>query len=172
MNLSDPSLNFILMSNFKLFNLTKTKSYIILSNLPPITNVPIVNFMQTLDEIDNEYNKLFLPWLLTVITICSTLVACPLIFYASGGEGTKECYQCMTSFKKKSLKECPVVEMELIAFGTKANLNARIQKALEEKVINPRSYEKYMNINMDTPSQHAVTPFVPLYLSWKEGEIH
>ena len=57
MYLSDPSFNFKLMSNFKLTKLEKTKSDFVVRNLPPKTDVPIVSFMQTLEEIDNEYNK-------------------------------------------------------------------------------------------------------------------
>ena len=41
MNLSNPSFHFKLMSNFKLTNLTKTKSNFVLSQLLPITDVPI-----------------------------------------------------------------------------------------------------------------------------------
>ena len=77
------------MSDFKLSNLRKTNSNLILSKLPSITNVPIFSFMQTLEEIDNEYNKLFCLWLITVITSNSTLVARPLIFYASDEGVTK-----------------------------------------------------------------------------------
>ena len=52
-SVSNPSFNFNFMSNFKLPTLTKTNSDFFLSKLPPITDVPIVSFMKTLDEIDN-----------------------------------------------------------------------------------------------------------------------
>ena len=48
------------MSDFGLTNLTESDFY--LSKLPPMTDVPIVSFMNTLEEIDNEYNEAF--WLL------------------------------------------------------------------------------------------------------------
>ena len=51
------------------------KSDFILSKLPPITDVPIVDFMDTLKHIDNEYNNNFPLWLSMVFTICSMLVA-------------------------------------------------------------------------------------------------
>ena len=63
------------MSHSGLHNLAKTKSNYILSKLPPITDVPIVNFMDSPKHIDNEYNNIFHLLLITVITICSILVA-------------------------------------------------------------------------------------------------
>ena len=48
-NSTNPTFNLKLISDFKLMNLTKTKSNFILIKLPPLTNAPIVNFMQTLE---------------------------------------------------------------------------------------------------------------------------
>ena len=61
LNLSDLLVNLKLMSGFTLTNLTKTKSNFILSISPSITNVSIVSFMETLEEIDNECNESFQP---------------------------------------------------------------------------------------------------------------
>ena len=52
MNLSDSSINFKFMSDFKEMILTKMKSDIFLRKLPPITDAPTVIFMQKLEEID------------------------------------------------------------------------------------------------------------------------
>ena len=41
--------NYKLVSNFKVANMTKVKYDFILGELPPIIDVPIVNFMQKLD---------------------------------------------------------------------------------------------------------------------------
>lgn len=132
------------MSNFKLTNLTKTKFKIILSNLPSFTNVPIVSFMKTLEEIDNYYNKPFPLWIVTVKTVCFILVASPLIFLCIWQKCDKESNQCVTSLRKKSAKNCSVIEMVFIASGARPDLNARFQKALDEKGIDTRAYEKYM----------------------------
>ena len=53
----------------------------------------------------------------------------------------KECNQCNARFERKSPKKCPVIELVSIATVTKADTNARIQKALEEKGIDPRAYK-------------------------------
>ena len=45
------------MSDFKLTTLTKTNSNFHLIILPPITDVPTLSFISTLEETDNEYNK-------------------------------------------------------------------------------------------------------------------
>ena len=45
------------MEDFRLTNLMKTKSDFVLSKLPPMTDVIIVDFMTTHEEIDNYYNK-------------------------------------------------------------------------------------------------------------------
>ena len=73
-SISDPLIpvNFNLISNFGLNNLTQMKSNFILSKLLPITDVPIVNFMDTLNHIDIEHNNNYPLWLIIVITICST----------------------------------------------------------------------------------------------------
>ena len=65
LNNSDPLFNFKLMSAFGLTNLMKMKSNFILSRLFPITDVPIVNFMTTLEEINDEYNITFSLLLIT-----------------------------------------------------------------------------------------------------------
>ena len=57
MSLSNQLFNFKLRSDFKLTNIAKVKSNFILHKLPPVTDVSIVNFMEKLDKIDNEYNK-------------------------------------------------------------------------------------------------------------------
>ena len=67
------------MSDCELNNLTQMKSDFIISKLPPITDVPIVNFMDTLKQIETAYNSNFPPWLIIVITICSILVASLLL---------------------------------------------------------------------------------------------
>ena len=59
-------INSKIMSNFGLYNLTQMKSNFILSKLPPIEDVPIIDFMDTLKHIDNEYNKKFPLWLIIV----------------------------------------------------------------------------------------------------------
>ena len=49
------------MSEFKLTNLTGAKAQVVISKLLPITNVPIINSINKLEEIDNEYNNFLLP---------------------------------------------------------------------------------------------------------------
>ena len=56
------------------------KSDFVLKRLPPITDVPIVEFMKTLNNIYSEYNNTFLLWLTIVIVICSVIVASFLIY--------------------------------------------------------------------------------------------
>ena len=60
-NKSDPliTIKFKSMSDFLLNILIQTKSDFILSNLLPITDVPIVDFMDTLKQIDNACNNNF-----------------------------------------------------------------------------------------------------------------
>ena len=45
------------MADFGLTNLLKTKSHFVLSRLPPKTDVPIDDFMITLEEIDGVFIK-------------------------------------------------------------------------------------------------------------------
>ena len=49
----------------------------------------------------------------------------------------------ITNLKIKSPQECPATGVVLIAFGTKSNLNIRIQKALEEKGIDHKPIKVY-----------------------------
>ena len=53
-NLSNQLFNFEIMPDFKLANITKVNSHFILSMLPPIADVSIVNFMQNLNEINKK----------------------------------------------------------------------------------------------------------------------
>ena len=115
MNLFDPPSNFKLMSDFKLTNISTVISDLILSKLPAISNVPIVSFMQILDKIDNEYYKSFPLWLITVTTICFTLVASPPIFLDIWWKCAVECNKCIKSLKKRSPQECPTIEFVPIA---------------------------------------------------------
>ena len=59
-NLSDPHLNFKLRLDLKLNNLTKEKSWFIITKLPPKGGLSIISFVDQLEEADNEYNKAFL----------------------------------------------------------------------------------------------------------------
>ena len=59
--------NLQLISDLKLTNLKKAKSNFVPSKLPTMTNVLIVSFMHTLEEIDIEYHKLLPLWLKIVI---------------------------------------------------------------------------------------------------------
>ena len=105
-NKSDPLIPicFKIMSNFGLNNLIQTKSDFILSKLPPITDVPIVDFMDTLQHIDNEYNNNFPLWLTMVITICSILVSCLLMALLFHLKCANKCNQYFTQCGEKSQK--------------------------------------------------------------------
>ena len=72
------------MSYVKLTNLTQVKSNFIICKLPPVTNVPIVGFMNQLEEIHNEY-KSFSFWVIIVIAIIVTLDATPSNSYTPSG---------------------------------------------------------------------------------------
>ena len=80
LNLSDPLFKFKLMSDFKLI---KTESDFILSKSLTISDVPMVSFMQMLEETTNKYNKSFPILLIIIITIYSTLDASPSSFHTS-----------------------------------------------------------------------------------------
>ena len=101
-------------------NYLSVKPLVLSSTLSHIWDRLNFSYMQKLDKID-EY-KSFTLWLITVITICFTL------YY---------------KVQKMSPKEYSTIEMVPIACGPKSSLNARIQKALGDKSINPRAYEKY-----------------------------
>ena len=111
-NKPDPliPINFKIMSNFGLNNLTQMKSNFILSKLPPITDVPIVNFMDTLKQIDNACNNSFPPWLIIVITICSILVASLLLILLICLKCANKSNWYFTQCGKKK-PEAPTVEM-------------------------------------------------------------
>ena len=79
-NLSKQSFNFKLIYDFKLINLTKTKSDSVLRKFPPNTEASIISFMKTLDKIEIQYKMPFPLWLIIFIPMCSTLFANPLIF--------------------------------------------------------------------------------------------
>ena len=68
------------MLEFKLANITKEKYDSIPSKLPPITDIPTVDFMQTLDKIDNEYSSFSL-LLIIVVSIFVMLTASPPLFF-------------------------------------------------------------------------------------------
>ena len=105
-----------------------------------LADVSILRFMKNLVEIDNEYSKPFL-----LITMRFTLVAIPLTFLFIQQKCDRGYNQCITRFKRKSPQECSEIDMVPIASGTKTDLKAKFQKVLEEKGIDPRAYEMYIN---------------------------
>ena len=106
------------------------KSEFFLSKLPPITDVPIVNFMTTLEEIDNEYNKTFPLWLTIIITVGSTLVAVPLVFLLIHLKYAEEYSQYGTWCKIRKPKKQSSIKITLVNSTTKPRVNVRIQKSL------------------------------------------
>ena len=106
------------------------------------------------------------------ITICSTLVASPFIFLCIQSKCGKEFNQHVTKFFKRSQqKKCCVMEMVPISSGTKPYLNAKIQKAPEEKGIHLRAYEKHLRGNTAMPSSLPSIMFYPLCHT-QEEDIH
>ena len=71
----------------------------------------------------------------------------------------------------KSPKKCSAIDMVSTASRTKANLNARILKALQEKGINPRAYTYEENMGMPlSTSSYKPLPIVPF--PQEGGAIH
>ena len=104
-NKSDPliPINFKIMFNFGLNNPTQMKSDFILSKLPTNTNVPIVDFMDNLKQIDNVYNN-SPPWLIIIITICSILVASLMLILLI-------CLKFYFTQCGQKKQEAPIIEM-------------------------------------------------------------
>ena len=98
------------MSDFGINSLTQMKSDFILSTLPPITDVPIVDFMDTLKHIDNEYSNNFPFWLIIVMTICSILGASFLMALLIYLKCANKCNQYFTQCEEKK-PEAPTVEI-------------------------------------------------------------
>ena len=110
----DPPLNFKLKSRFWLTNLNKMKCDCILGKLSPITYVPIVDFMQSLQKTpqnNSEYNKTSPLWLIIVITVCSILVVSPLIFMFVSLRCAKLYSQCAAWYRKRKPKDDSTTEM-------------------------------------------------------------
>ena len=61
-NLSKLLFNFKLMSDFNVTNQTKVKSHFIINKISPIINVPLVCFLDELEDINNVYNKTLPLW--------------------------------------------------------------------------------------------------------------
>ena len=118
-NKSNPliPINFKIMSDFVLNNLTEMKINFILSKLPPITDVHIVNYLNTLKHIDNAYNSNFPLYLIIVIAICSILVASLLVALLICPKCTNKCNQYFTQCGEKK-PEAPTVEMMAMTFTT------------------------------------------------------
>ena len=98
--------------------------------------------MQTLEEINNEYNSSSPLWLIMAKTVWSMPVATPILVLCIWWKCDKEYNQCVTRFQKKWLKECSTIGMMPIASATKATLNTRIKKPLEVKRYQPYSLSK------------------------------
>ena len=129
-------INFKIMSDFGLHNLTQMK--------PPITDVPIVIFMDTLKYIDNEYSNYSTLWLIIAIIICFILDAShlmsPLIHLKCANKYNQYFTQCG---EKKP--EAPTVEMiPMTSTATNPDIHSKMWQVLEKNGINPRAYEKYL----------------------------
>ena len=53
-------------------NLKMVKSQFVINKLPTLESVPYASFMDTLEQIDNEYNDTFSLWIIIVIIRSST----------------------------------------------------------------------------------------------------
>ena len=115
-------LSFKLISYIGLANLTKMKLDFFLSKLPPVTDVPIVNFINTLEEIDSEYNKASPLWIIAVITVCSTVVA-RLVFLYVSWKCTKQYNEFVAWCTKRELRDYSTIEIVPTASNIKADIN-------------------------------------------------
>ena len=111
--------------------------------MPPIADVPITDFMDTLKHIDNKYNNNFPLWPIIVITICFILVLSLLMALLVCLKCANKCNQYFTQCKEKNPEASTVQMMFRISTATNPDIHTKVQKALEEKGINPRAYEKY-----------------------------
>ena len=62
------------MSDFVLMTPNKNEIYFVLNKVTPITEVPIVDLMYTLEEIENEYNEPLSLYVIIFMTVGSTVV--------------------------------------------------------------------------------------------------
>ena len=104
------------------------KSTFILSKLPHITDVPIVDFVDSLKQIDNADNNIFPLWLIIVITICSILVASLLLTLLIHLKCANKCNQYFTQFGEKKPEASKVEMMVMISTVTNPDIHTKMQQ--------------------------------------------
>ena len=103
------------------------------TSCPPITYVPIFQFMSIQEENDKKYNKASPFWSIIITTACSTLFACPLVFLLIQLKCAKEYSQYAEQHRNRKPKNQPTIETIPLNPTTKPKIKICIQKALEEK---------------------------------------
>ena len=83
----------------------------------------------------------------------------------------KKIISVLQDSKRGCLKEFPAIQLKPITSRTKSNLNARIQRAIEEKTLIPQLTKIYKEV-IQTRFLELTAIINTSCFSWKEGETH